>query len=108
MVQRRIVAGQSNPAVAEAFLYLDHPQVGWPDLYKAYEVIRHDSGGQLGLLKFGWATKPELSRFTQTANHYRHAKNSEYSLPAKPMTISLARKFVRELLSNWLATKYDA
>jgi hypothetical protein len=107
-VQRRVAAAQANPVVAEIFLYLDHPQLGWPDLYKAFEAVRRDCGGASALFKYGWTMKPELSSFTQTANHYRHAKNPKHPLPAKPMTISQARKFVRQLMANWLTTKYDA
>jgi hypothetical protein len=107
-VRRRVVVAQSNPVVAEGFLYLDHSRLGWPDLYKAFEAVRRDCGGASRLLKHGWTTKSELSCFTQTANHYRHAKSPKYLLPAKPMTILEARKFARGLLTNWLATRYGA
>jgi len=81
------------------------------NLYKVYEIIRDDVGGEHAMVKKGWVSKPELSRFTQTVqsrnvlgDHARHA-SEKYKPSAQPMSLSEAKLLIRGILLNWMQTK---
>lgn len=83
----------------------------WNNLYKVYEVIRDDVGGNHTIIKKGWVSKQELSRFTQTAqsravlgDDARHA-SERCRPPAQPMSLSEAESLIRGILMNWMQTK---
>lgn len=75
-------------------------QKDWFDLRKVYEFARKGLGGQKSL-DAAIGGKPTRDRFTQTANHYRHATG--YPLPAKPMSFDEAERLVARMLEEWLA-----
>ena len=72
----------------------------WDSLYKVYEEIRADVGGKI--IKNGWASKSDISRFTQTAQLYRHAVSKKYKPPAQPMTFLEARALIKSIISRRL------
>ncbi|MBI4302647.1 MAG: hypothetical protein HY664_08570 [Chloroflexi bacterium] len=84
----------------------------WFSLYKVYEIVRDDSGrDDRRIIRNGWATKSELSRFRGTAQSQaalgveaRHA-SKRYKPPSEPMSISEARSLIRDLLRNWLVAR---
>jgi len=118
----------SQPAVnrhspLESFVYLSqkHKPVAvalhfyhedsWVNLYKVYETIRDDVGGEHVIIKNDWVSKSELNRFTQTAqsiealgDQARHA-SKKYQKPDVPMSHNEAKSLVKSILMKWLATK---
>ena len=83
----------------------------WICLYKAYEIIRDDVGGELQIIKNGWSVKSAIKRFTQTAqsrdalgDSARHA-SKKYIPPAQPMTLMEARVLIKTILSRWVSSK---
>lgn len=83
----------------------------WAGLYRTYEVIRHDAGGDDRLALKGWSTKTQQERFRRSANSdavsgdkARHAAGS-HQPPKDPMTVSEACTFIDRLVSLWLAEK---
>ena len=83
----------------------------WVSLYKVYEIIRKDAGGEPAMVRNGWAATEELNRFRQTAqsraalgDFARHALR-ELRPPSQPMTIQEAESLLREVMLNWLSSK---
>lgn len=83
----------------------------WIGLYKTYEIIRDDVGGELQIIKNGWSVKSAIKRFTQTAqsraalgDSARHA-SKKYIPPAQPMTLMEARVLIKTILSQWVSLK---
>jgi len=80
----------------------------WISLYKAYEIIMGDVGKEQ--IK-GWVSNHDINRFTQTAQSRdaigdaaRHA-SKKYKPPAKPMTLSEAKRLIRTMLLQWANSK---
>jgi len=87
------------------------PEQNWVNLYKIYEIVRDDVGGDDKVVKNGWATKNEIKRFTQTAQSRdalgdaaRHA-SAKFKSPSKPMSLSEAMSLIKIVLENWLCSK---
>jgi hypothetical protein len=83
----------------------------WVSLFKVYEIIRDELGGDRKLTQTKWTTKATLSRFTHTAQsedilgaEARHA-SKKYGTPKVPMSKFEAHYFIRELLLSWIRTK---
>jgi hypothetical protein len=81
------------------------------NLFRVYEVIREDLGGQAEIVQRGWATNKQISRFTNSLDNRaamgdkaRHAV-SKTQPPKKPMSLPEAQAFVTGLLEKWLASK---
>lgn len=83
----------------------------WVGLYRLYEVIEADVGGEHTMRKLGWGSANDLKRFKRSANSVsvagdaaRHGK--EQSIPPDhPMTREEATAFVNFVMQAWLATK---
>ena len=95
---------QKHNVVADALsFYRDDT---WISLYKAYEIIRGDVGGEHQIIKNGWTVKSGIKRFTQTAQPYRHA-SKKYKPPAQPMTLLEARALIKTILSRWVSSNFN-
>jgi len=77
-------------------------------LYKAYEVVREDVGGEKQIAGAGWAFQKDQGRFRHTANSYaalgdeaRHGVQSE-GTPSRLMSYPEAWDFIRKLIKRWL------
>jgi hypothetical protein len=108
-VESWICLTKTDKAVADA-LHLFRENA-WISLYKVYEIISEDVGGQQAITKNGWATKKRLSQFTQTAqsraaigDFARHAAN-KFKPPSPPMTIQEADSLLRGVILSWLSSK---
>jgi hypothetical protein len=114
------IVGDRSSLVAAALR--DPEQVGWAlqlfageptpmTLYKVFEVILGDVGGQMVTL--GWTTKAEIDRFTGTVHsvdhlgiHARHGvQKYERLADEKVMSVREMRGFIRGLLVKWLESK---
>jgi hypothetical protein len=83
----------------------------WAGLYRIYEVIRDDVGGESRLSKFDPDIPKEANRFTHSANspqvggdQSRHGV-SNHQPPKKPMSLAEADTFVTNLLRLWVESK---
>jgi hypothetical protein len=81
--------------------------ISWWNMYKVYEVIRKDVGGQNRIKRI--VSNRELKRFTQTAqsietlgDEARHADPVKYRAPHDPMSKNEAIEFIREMISSWI------
>lgn len=78
----------------------DGEDMQWPQLYNILEFL----GGENTIVNKKWATRPQIRRLRQTANHHRHLGSpKEYPLPAKPPSRDEARSMVLGLLKKWIA-----
>lgn len=101
-----------HPEVGEVLDLLGHPDgPTLSNLYKIFEVIRDDVGGEKGLVSSGLSDKPTMSAFTATANRAdisgddaRHVRGPK-DPPKRSMTQEEAREFVRGLCDRWMKTK---
>jgi len=108
-VKSWIAVARQNKNVADAFHFFGKPT--WSNLYKAYEIIRDDVGGENEIVEKGWVKKSNITRFRRTAQNpevlgddARHARTKDEP-PKKPMPLSEATSLIQTLLKNWLRSK---
>ena len=83
----------------------------WVGLYRIFEVVSGDVGGNSSLLAHGWGSRKNLDRFKHSANSVDSAGDmarhgSEISKPpSNPMTLEEAVAYVNFLVQAWLASK---
>ena len=77
----------------------DVPELQWAHVYNILEFL----GGENAITKKKWATRSQVRKCRQTANHYRHLGSpKKYPLPADPPTIGQATILVFDLLKKWI------
>lgn len=98
-----------NPDVSEVLLLLRQPKLEWGTLYKVFEVIRQDLGGEAQVIAAGWATGNELSSFRAAANRpdvggtmARHARVAGPAPCGSPFTLNAGQNFVLRLAKRWM------
>ena len=102
----------SDAAVAKVLrLQSDEGAKSWVGLYRIYEVVEADVGGQAALAKRRWGSASDLKRFKHSANSVtvagdaaRHGRESEKP-PKHPMSPDEAAAYVGYVLQAWLASK---
>lgn len=101
----------SKPELAKAMRLLSAPDAhSWVNLYRIYEVIEADIGGEHSLKTRGWGSSQDLKRFKHSANSVtvagdaaRHGKEQDQP-PKNPMSIDEARAYTNYLIEAWLAS----
>jgi hypothetical protein len=100
---------QRDDKVAEALTLFGANELNWVLLYKIYEIIRDNLGGEQIFRNKQQLSKDGLNRFTQTAQPHRHARNSvtinNWKPHEKPMSFYEAKTFIKYILDNWLRSK---
>jgi len=104
-----VALAQRHGQVAEVLdLFAEPGEWGWVDLYKVFEIVREDVGGEDQLRDAGLALKREIAAFRASANlpsvsgsAARHARGSA-GVPKHTMTIGEGRRFIRALVAAWL------
>jgi hypothetical protein len=97
--------------VAEALRIFGALESNWLNLYKVFEIIRHDVGGHAKLQEAGWVPETNIRRFTGTAQSSEilgdEARHARYrgGPPSSPMSLSEARLFIKTLLEQWIRSK---
>ena len=98
----------TSAVVSNVLRWIGQPHLNYVALYRIFEAIREDIGGNQALLDTGWISKSEQSRFTQTANSLdavgdeaRHGSAS-VRMPAKPMDMLEARPMILGVARRWL------
>jgi len=102
----------SDVAVKKAMrLHAEDDAVCWVGLYRIYEVIEADAGGEAALGESGWTSGNDQKRFKHSANSVtvagddaRHGKETQKP-PKRPMSLQEAVAYVRHLMEAWLASK---
>lgn len=83
----------------------------WVNLYRIYEIIKRDTGGDRQIAEQGWATAARLNNFRHTANspdsighEARHGVQTNEP-PPTPMDISEAKTLIKHVAQKWLQSK---
>ncbi len=107
-IENWITIAQKHESVRDVLHFFN--DITWWNLYKVYEIIRDDVGGQNRLYKL--VPKTELSLFTQAAqsrellgDQARHASKKKYPAPTTPMTIDEAFAAIKRLFEIWIKLK---
>jgi hypothetical protein len=106
----RVRVAVTDSAVARVLrIMARNDDLDWYDLYKIYEIIRRDVGGQRKLYKRGWTTYSKDRSFKASANRYdvsgdaaRHAVDEHAEPAKKTMTIDEGRAYISKLVTRWL------
>jgi len=101
----------NNDESVDKVLILYEKGEDYDNLYRIFEVVRKDVGGDENIIRNRWATSKQIKRFTRTANsaeilgvHARHGvQNTEP--PKNPLQLSEAQSFIKSLVRNWLKSK---
>lgn len=103
----------TDAALARAMRFWSQFEHNGTTLYKIYEIICSDVGGDDAVAAAGWTTKVKQSAFRVSVNsaniigdQARHA-GSTSSTPAHTMTLADANGYIRALLSQWIEGKYS-
>ncbi|MEU1535482.1 hypothetical protein [Streptomyces fagopyri] len=100
---------KAHPDVSDVLDILGKPSVSmtWVDLYKVYEVVRHNAGSDAALKAKAWVPESDISAFTGSANRpdvsgseARHARLPGSS-PKRTMTLAEGEAFIRKLVVAW-------
>lgn len=105
------LAAKDN-AVAKVLRLLSAAEVmTWVGMYRLYEVVEEDVGGQHQLEKKSWGSPEDLKRFKHSANSVevggdssRHGKEAQ-TPPKNPMSLAEAEAYCRYIVQAWLAYK---
>ena len=91
----------ANPSLASAYQMFYRVGDTWQGLYNVLELLQAAGSDPV---RQGYCTKPEMSRFTQTANSFeavgveaRHAK-PDFPAPNNPMTLREAKDLFQRVL----------
>jgi hypothetical protein len=112
-VKRLVTAAEQEEVALRALTIYGELGDSWRGLYMVLDAIQQDTGGESDLLNKPWVShqdKQDIKLFKQTANNYgvlgldaRHGLSGK--MKKKPMSLGNARKLLRKLLNNWLASK---
>jgi len=81
-------------------------------VYKIYEIIRDQMGGDQRIVQAGWVTRAALSDFTGSVNNpnvmgeYARHGVSPCAAPRRPMSVPDAEQFTQGLLTRWCLWNY--
>lgn len=106
-----VLLANQNRDAADVLNYLETGSNEIATLYKVYEIIKKDVGGDKTIKDNGWASIKKIERFTRTANSpdaigdkARHGVQKNQP-PKNPMSLSEAESLIRHLVKCWLASK---
>jgi hypothetical protein len=102
--EKSVAIAARDPAVAEVVRILGSQENDWSNLYKVFELVRRDVGGEPTILRNGWLAHSKVRLFRQTAQTERHA-SGVVQPPRKRMSLSEGNAFIRELVQKWVGSK---
>jgi hypothetical protein len=89
----------TDEQVLAALSLIGEGDLQWPQLYDIIEFL--DSSV---IINKKWATRKEVRRLRQTANHYRHlGRLKKNPLPPDPPSLHDSRSFVLAILKKWMS-----
>lgn len=101
----------SDVAVEKAMRLWSTDSASWVGLYRIFEIVEEDAGGEKKLTRTEWASKARINDFKHSANSVEVAGDEARhgvepgAPPARPMTIEEARTFASNLMDSWLKSK---
>ena len=108
-------ASLADNALARALRVLAIGFPDWVTLYRLYEIIKEDMGGESGIIEQGWITRGDLRRFRHSANspsvagpHARHGVDGGAKPPKAPMSLADAQVVFGRMFESWAAMKIPA
>jgi hypothetical protein len=101
-----------DDAVAKTMRLFAAPDFNsWVGLYRVFEVIKADLGGEHAIKQKDWGSTADMNRFTRSANSVtvggdaaRHG-NENSTPPPNPMILDEAIAYVTYLVQAWIAWK---
>lgn len=103
LIWRTLSKGEAHKEVSRALRLLTKGSDLF-NLYRVYEIIREDAGGEKEIAARGWAPRKQLVLFRRSAQLERHGV-SRGQPPSEPMTLKNARRLVHGLCRRWVASK---
>ena len=105
------LVAKRDSAVAEALRLLAKGDNNWINLYRIYEVVAREVGGDDAVVTNGWGTRAALRQFKHTANspgaighEARHGVDTGQP-PPNAMSLPYAKNLVSSIVQKWLRTK---
>jgi len=97
-----LAVAMENPSLREALALLgDGYELQWAQIYNILEFLGIDA-----VVRKKWATREEIRKCKQTANHYRHLGSPrKYPLPSNPPSSGEATALVFMLLKRWISSQ---
>jgi hypothetical protein len=98
-----VVLGRAmaDKGVQEAVALVGEGDIRWPHVYDILEFLGADA-----IVRKKWATREQIRRCKQTANHHRHLGSpTKYPLPTDPPSLSEATSLTVDLLKRWIASQ---
>jgi len=106
-----MILANSNEIVQKVLRLFGKGVNNWVSLYRVYEVIKHDMGGDANIVGKEWTTQRQIDRFRRTANSVvaagddsRHGVETN-DPPQNPMSLPEAISFIEYLVHNWIRWK---
>ncbi|TGB14397.1 hypothetical protein [Streptomyces sp. MZ04] len=103
----QLARGHADVADALDILGQSSVSLSWNDLWKVFEIVRHNVGGGEALAGKGWTSPADAKAFKQSANHpaisgaaARHARRSD-TPSGQTMTLAEGEGFIRQLVVAW-------
>lgn len=100
-------AAVSYPAAASLLRHIE-AGLSWVNMYKIYEIVMEDLGGDDQIVAAGWVSARDIRRFKASANNTsvtgddsRHGKLAS-GTPADTMTLGEALHIIPDLARRWL------
>jgi hypothetical protein len=110
VLPKLVACAHRSPAAAKVLRLWSYRSYDWVQLYRIYEVVRDDAGGDSKVDARGWATVSALNRFRQTANsphvlgdEARHGALKQ-DPPRRPMPRDEAVGLITGLVDRWLGS----
>ncbi len=106
-----VILARRDRDVAAVLNYLKAESTEMANLYKIYEIIRANVGGDKSMRDNGWASMSQFKSFRTTANSphamgykARHGVWRE-QLPKNPMSLNEAESLILHLVKCWFDSK---
>ena len=103
----------TDATVAKVLRLYGRTNQDWTNLYRIFEIIERDVGGEAKLMDKKWQTREAVRRFKHTANSVaasgdeaRHGVDKgNHQPPRDPMTLPESHAVISRLVSNWVKLK---
>jgi hypothetical protein len=108
VIEDWLLKADVHKSVKNALHFFNENETTWINLYKVYDIIEEDLGGEKALLRF---FQDGIKDFKYIANNYlaigdhaRHA-NQKHPAPKRILTLNEAYSIIKNLFEKWVLTK---